>query len=102
MKQVIHRARKVSRLITFITSLSCCATIFAVVPRAEHPRPDAFRENWATLNGEWQFEIDDQGDGEARGLTSGKDLNSKITVPFCPESKLSDRKSTRLNSSHRC
>lgn len=61
----------------------------AAVPRPEHPRPDAFRENWATLNGEWQFEIDDQGDGEQRGLSSGKDLAAKITVPFCPESKLS-------------
>lgn len=61
----------------------------ADVPRPEHPRPDAFRENWATLNGEWQFEIDRNGDGEARGLKSGKVLDSKITVPFCPESKLS-------------
>lgn len=59
------------------------------IPRPEHPRPDAFRANWSTLNGEWQFEIDAQGDGEARGLTSGKDLAGKITVPFCPESKLS-------------
>jgi len=24
----------------------------AEVPRSEHPRPDAFRENWQTLNGE--------------------------------------------------
>lgn len=61
----------------------------ATVPRPEHPRPDAFRENWLTLNGEWQFEIDADGDGEARGLKSGKDLTTKITVPFCPESKLS-------------
>jgi len=61
----------------------------AEVPRPEHPRPDAMRENWMTLNGEWQFEIDDASDGEARGLTSGKDLSSKIIVPFCPESKLS-------------
>ncbi|HYG36853.1 MAG TPA: glycoside hydrolase family 2 TIM barrel-domain containing protein, partial [Clostridia bacterium] len=59
------------------------------VPRPEHPRPDAFRSNWATLNGEWQFEIDAKGDGLARGLITGKDLPSKITVPFCPESKLS-------------
>jgi len=58
-------------------------------PRPEHPRPDMFRENWMTLNGEWQFEIDKAADGESRGLTSGKDLNSKIIVPFCPESKLS-------------
>ncbi len=61
----------------------------AAVPRAEHPRPDAFRENWATLNGEWQFEMDENGDGESRGLVSGKNLASKILVPFCPESKLS-------------
>src|SRR6516165_5434461 len=61
----------------------------ATVPRPEHPRPDVFRENWATLNGDWQFEIDEQGNGEARGLISGTDLGSKIVVPFCPESKLS-------------
>ena len=61
----------------------------AEVPRPEHPRPDLCRENWQTLNGEWQFEIDKAADGESRGLTHGKDLNSKITVPFCPESKLS-------------
>ena len=62
---------------------------FAETPRSEHPRPDAFRENWMTLNGEWQFAIDKAGDGEERGLISGKDLGSKIIVPFCPESKLS-------------
>ena len=61
----------------------------AAVPRPEHPRPDLLRDNWLTLNGEWQFEIDKAADGEARGLTYGKDLNSKIVVPFCPESKLS-------------
>ena len=69
--------------------MSCAVTALADVPRPEHPRPDAFRDNWATLNGEWQFEIDEAGDGEARGLISGKDLATKITVPFCPESKLS-------------
>jgi hypothetical protein len=58
-------------------------------PRQEHPRPDLFRDNWMTLNGEWQFEIDRAADGESRGLTYGKNLNAKIIVPFCPESKLS-------------
>ena len=61
----------------------------AEVPRPEHPRPDQFRENWMSLNGAWQFEIDKAADGESRGLTYGKDLNAKIMVPFCPESKLS-------------
>ncbi|MCE9553377.1 MAG: beta-galactosidase [Planctomycetes bacterium] len=61
----------------------------AEVPRSEHPRPDLCRDNWLSLNGEWQFEIDKAADGESRGLTYGKNLNAKITVPFCPESKLS-------------
>ena len=39
----------------------------AATPRPEHPRPDLFRENWMTLNGEWQFEIDKAADGESRG-----------------------------------
>jgi beta-galactosidase/beta-glucuronidase len=59
------------------------------IPRPEHPRPDLQRDNWLTLNGEWQFEIDKAADGESRGLTRGKDLAGKIIVPFCPESKLS-------------
>ncbi len=78
--------------VSIIASLSFLFIAFAQgaeIPRAEHPRPDAFRQNWVTLNGQWQFEIDDQGDGETRGLISGKDLDSTITVPFCPESALS-------------
>ena len=69
--------------------LSGPLSAMAAVPRPEHPRPDALRDNWMTLNGPWQFEIDRKGDGEARGLISGKDLTSTIIVPFCPESKLS-------------
>ncbi len=59
------------------------------IPRPEHPRPDFERDDWLNLNGEWQFEIDEKGDGEERGLTSGHDLPQTITVPFCPESELS-------------
>ena len=59
------------------------------VPRPEHPRPDFQRDDWLSLNGTWQFEMDNEDTGEARGLTSGKDLAQTILVPFCPESKLS-------------
>lgn len=59
------------------------------IPRPEHPRPDAYRPNWLNLNGEWQFEIDRKNDGDSRGLISGTDLESKIIVPFPPESKAS-------------
>ncbi|MGO9113879.1 MAG: glycoside hydrolase family 2 protein [Thermoguttaceae bacterium] len=69
--------------------LTGSSATMAAAPRPEHPRPDAMRDNWMTLDGQWQFEIDRKGDGEARGLTSGRQLNSKIVVPFCPESKLS-------------
>ncbi len=58
-------------------------------PRPEHPRPDFERSEWLNLNGLWQFEIDEKGDGESRGLTTGHDLAQKLLVPFCPESKLS-------------
>ena len=65
--------------------LTGMAATSAEIPRPEHPRPDLCRENWMSLNGQWQFEVDNAADGEARGLTYGQDLNSKIIVPFCPE-----------------
>ncbi len=58
------------------------------IPRSEYPRPQFARADWLCLNGEWQFEIDQGDSGLERGLL-GRDLNSRITVPFCPESKLS-------------
>ncbi len=58
--------------------------------RSEHPKPQFMREAWTNLNGEWQFEIDRGNSGEARKLyEDGHELTSKITVPFCPQSKLS-------------
>ncbi len=60
------------------------------IPRNEYPRPQFERESWLNLNGEWQFEIDQSRSGIAREIyTENFELNSKITVPFCPESKLS-------------
>ncbi len=61
----------------------------AGIPRPEYPRPDCQRESWLNLNGEWQFEVDEKGDGEQRGWISGRDFSQRIIVPFCPESKLS-------------
>ena len=60
------------------------------IPRSEYPRPQFVREGWMNLNGQWQFEIDQGRSGEARGLQKeGVALSGQITVPFCPESKLS-------------
>ncbi|MCE9612408.1 MAG: hypothetical protein K8R23_19590 [Chthoniobacter sp.] len=81
---------QLTSLLTAALVLWCATgTVWAAVPRPEHPRPDLLRENWMSLNGEWQFEIDKTADGESRGLSYGKDLSLRINVPFCPESKLS-------------
>lgn len=53
--------------------------------RPEYPRPSFVRENWQNLNGQWEFEIDKKKDY----LDADTAFDSKIEVPFCPESKLS-------------
>lgn len=58
------------------------------IPRSEYPRPQFVRPDWLCLNGEWQFEIDQADTGLDRGLLE-RELSDTITVPFCPESKLS-------------
>ncbi|QOT10821.1 beta galactosidase jelly roll domain-containing protein [Paenibacillus sp. JNUCC32] len=60
------------------------------LPRPEYPRPQWVRPQWINLNGSWQFEIDHGRSGKERGLHEpGHELSGTITVPFCPESKLS-------------
>ncbi len=60
-----------------------------MMPRSEYPRPQFVREGWMCLNGEWEFEIDHGDSGRERGVLQKGALEGKITVPFCPESKLS-------------
>ncbi len=59
------------------------------IPRAEYPRPNLVREDWLCLNGEWDFEIDNAQVGYHKDYQLTYKLGSKITLPFCPESKLS-------------
>lgn len=60
------------------------------IPRPEHPNPQFYRENWLNLNGEWDFQIDKSASGKDRRLyEADAKFDSKITVPFCPESELS-------------
>lgn len=59
------------------------------IPRREHPFPQMVRENWVNLNGEWEFEIDNGVSGKDRKFYERESLDSKIIVPFCPESELS-------------
>ncbi len=60
------------------------------IPRSEYPRPDFVRESYLNLNGEWEFEFDFGVSGVARRMYEPQaEFTKKITVPFCPESKLS-------------
>ena len=59
------------------------------IPRNEYPRPQIVRNDWINLNGGWDFEIDHGVSGLDKGFQQRKSLDSKITVPFCPESCLS-------------
>ena len=59
------------------------------IPRNEHPRPDRHRDSWLCLNGTWDFEIDNALVGKAKKFYERDSLDGKITVPFCPESRLS-------------
>ncbi len=79
----------VAASLVLLSSVTPLVADDGALPRSEHPRPDAMRENWLCLNGQWQFEIDADANGLERGLASGKDLASSIIVPFCPESQLS-------------
>ncbi|WP_337399529.1 sugar-binding domain-containing protein [Congzhengia sp.] len=59
------------------------------LPRKEYPRPQLVRKDWRNLNGQWGFEIDNAMVGKEKEFYLRSSLNQTITVPFCPESKLS-------------
>lgn len=59
------------------------------IPREEYPRPQFQRQDWMNLNGEWSYTFDFVGSGMEKRLNESKGFDGKITVPFCPESKLS-------------
>ncbi|MDR6879118.1 sugar-binding domain-containing protein [Bacillus sp. 3255] len=59
-------------------------------PRAEHPRPQFVRDSWMNLNGEWEFEFDDERIGGREKWHLGtRKLSKTIQVPFAFQSKLS-------------
>ena len=63
--------------------------------RNEYPRPHFRRDSWLALNGIWEFEFDDNHDGELRGIHNGNvKLGMEINVPFSyqyPDSGIGDK-----------
>jgi len=58
-------------------------------PRPDFPRPDFQRADWSSLNGQWEFQFDDDNRGESEAWYKEKEFSDKITVPYCFQSKLS-------------
>jgi beta-galactosidase/beta-glucuronidase len=59
------------------------------LPRPEYPRPQFVRDQWLSLNGEWEFAYDDADQGLTEGWSDGRALDLRIQVPFAYQSRLS-------------
>jgi beta-galactosidase/beta-glucuronidase len=57
--------------------------------RMDYPRPQFERTEWLNLNGEWEFDYDDEQVGEAEKWYVSHDFSKRIQVPFCFQSSLS-------------
>lgn len=77
------------RTLISLFALFLTATLWAQQPRAEYPRPQFERKDWVNLNGQWTYTFDFVGEGLEKGHPDSKGFDKTITVPFCPESKLS-------------
>lgn len=73
----------------YLIPLILSVTPLMATPKPEYPRPQFERESWINLNGEWTYNIDHTNVGGEREYFKSTGFNDKITVPFCPESKLS-------------
>jgi len=69
--------------------LLCAQTNLYGIARPEYPRPQFVRSAWENLNGQWSYRFDFGKSGKERGFQESEGFSDEITVPFCPESKLS-------------
>jgi beta-galactosidase/beta-glucuronidase len=58
-------------------------------PRQEYPRPQFERNCWLNLNGEWNFDFDDNNIGIKNAWFAKPELSQVICVPYTYQSKLS-------------
>jgi beta-galactosidase/beta-glucuronidase len=88
---------KKTLILTLVFCLVTGASLQADIPRPEHPKPQFKREAWMNLNGPWKFAFDPELTGVDKGWPNDPSgFNRTITVPFCPESKLSGIEYTDL------
>jgi beta-galactosidase/beta-glucuronidase len=77
-------------IVSFITTYGASSD----TPRPEYPRPQFERAEWINLNGTWSYTFDFSKSGAEKNFQNSDGFNDMITVPFCPESKLSGVKYT--------
>ena len=80
--ELISMNLKIRVGLALVVFVGVVASAIGAIPRPEHPRPDACRTNWLSLNGEWQFEIDRTADGDARGFDFGSGLGREDNRAF--------------------
>ena len=69
-----------------VLAATCALAWAQEVPRPEYPQPQFEREQWQSLNGKWEFEFDDAGQGLAQDWASGaKKFGRAIVVPYAFE-----------------
>ncbi|MBE5985910.1 MAG: glycoside hydrolase family 2, partial [Paenibacillaceae bacterium] len=56
----------------------------------DYPRPQFVRNDWASLNGIWNFSFDDSNKGEEEGWYKSFHRETEICVPFTYETKKSN------------
>lgn len=59
------------------------------LPGETYPRPQFERKEWRNLNGEWTCAFDFSRSGTEKNWQKAAGFEKRITVPFCPESRLS-------------
>ena len=74
---------------SLFVALASLIAVAVEIPRKEYPRPQFERDQWQNLNGQWDYTFDFAGSGLEQGYPAATTFEGKITVPFCPESKLS-------------
>ena len=56
---------------------------FPDIPLPEHPRPDHWRTDWQNLNGDWDFQFDQDNTGQIeKWFEKTREFSQTITVPF--------------------
>lgn len=90
MKKNIAEQGATTQLLSCIAMLLLWLPAVAFAqPRCEYPRPQFERTDWLNLNGSWNYQLDNENIGVEKNYPQATSFAQQITVPFCPESKLS-------------